>query len=44
MKCVMRGMEIEPVPYKVIRFTVYFESSSGNEMPQESVAIWMPTE
>ena len=35
--------EWEYGPYKVIHFPVYFESTSRNEMPQESVTIWIPT-
>ena len=29
---------------RVRNFAVYFESTSGNEMSQESVAIWISTE
>ena len=29
---------------RVRNFTVYFESTSGNKMSQESVAIWISTE
>ena len=45
MKCVMRESKYDP--YKVSRIQnipEYFLSMGKNEMPQISVAIWIPTE
>ena len=44
MNCVMLELKI---PYMVMReqsFLVYFEPISRNEMPQQSVVIWISTE